>query len=88
MSKYNYNGSRRRFLGHSGLGLLALASMPGVLRAMEGMSARSKWAPRKASPDFKPDVAFELLCKPADVAVLPGKKTRVMRYSAKLTHVP
>jgi len=88
MSDYNYNDSRRRFLGHSGLGLLALAGMPGVLRAMEGMSAMPKWAPRKASPDFKPDVEFELLCKPADVAILQGKKTRVMQYSARLTQGP
>ncbi len=31
------NLSRRRFLTQSGLGLMAFASMPGFLRAMEGM---------------------------------------------------
>lgn len=88
MSDYNYNNSRRRFLGQSGLGLLALAGMPGVLRAMEGMSAMPKWAPRTASAHFKPDVELELYCKPADIAILQGNKTRVMQYTARLLQGP
>lgn len=88
MSNHNYNDSRRRFLGQSGLGLLALSGMPGVLRAMEGMSAMPKLAPRKATPGFNPDVEFELLCKTADVSILQGKKTRVMQYVGKMLHGP
>jgi len=88
MSDYNYNNSRRRFLGQSGLGLLALAGMPGVLRAMEGMSAMPKLAPRTASANFKPDVELELYCKPADIAILQGNKTRVMQYTARLLQGP
>ncbi len=88
MSNHNYNYSRRRFLGHSGLGLLALSGMPGVLRAMEGMSAMAKLAPIQASANFKPDVEFELYCKPADIGILQGNKTRVMQYTARLLQGP
>ena len=45
------NLSRRRFLTQSGLGLMAFASMPGFLRAMEGMEGlhgMPKLTPNKA----------------------------------------
>jgi len=89
MSGYNNNNySRRRFLAHSSLGLLALTGMPGLLNAMEGMQAMPKIAPRKASPDFKPDVEIELLCKHGSIPILVGQETRVMQYSAKLLQGP
>lgn len=71
MSKFNY--SRRRFLAHSGLGLLAFTGMPGLLRAMEGMGAMPRMTPRSASPNFKPDVELELYCRSNSVSILPGK---------------
>ncbi|MDO9104303.1 MAG: multicopper oxidase domain-containing protein [Methylovulum sp.] len=88
MPDYNNNYSRRRFLTQSSLGLLAVSGMPGLLNAMEGMQAMPKIAPRKASPDFKPDVDIELLCKSAAVPILVGKETQVMQYSAKLLQGP
>jgi FtsP/CotA-like multicopper oxidase with cupredoxin domain len=86
MPKFNY--SRRRFLTHSGLGLLAFTGMPGLLRAMEGMGASPRIAPRTASPGFKPDVEFELYCRSNSVSILPGKQTLVQQYSGKLLKGP
>lgn len=80
--------SRRRFLTHSSLGLLAFSGIPGLLRAMEGMQAMPKLAPNKASPNFKPDVEFELYCRSNSVSILPGKQTLVQQYSAKLLNGP
>ena len=85
MSKYY---SRRRFLTHSSMGLLAFAGLPRVLQAMEGMHGMPKLTPNKASPDFKPDVEIELFCKPNWVAILQGKKTWVQQYSARLLQGP
>ena len=85
------NLSRRRFLTQSGLGLMAFAGMPGFLRAMEGMQgmqAMPKLAPNKANPKFKPDVEFELSCESSSQAILPGQKTQVQRYTAKLLNGP
>ena len=85
MSKYY---SRRRFLAHSSVGLLAFAGLPRVLQAMEGMHGMPKISPNKASPNFKPDVEFELFCKPNWVSILQGKKTWVQQYSARLLQGP
>ena len=81
------NYSRRRFLAQSGLGLMAFAGMPGFLRAMEGMQsmqAMPKLKPNKANSNFKPDVEFDLLCRPSSVQILPGQETRVQQYVAML----
>jgi FtsP/CotA-like multicopper oxidase with cupredoxin domain len=82
------NYSRRRFLTHSSLGLLAFAGMPAVLRAMEGMQAMPTIAPNKASPNFKPDVEFELTCRSASVPILSGKSTLVQQYRGNLITGP
>ncbi|MGR8997579.1 MAG: multicopper oxidase family protein [Gammaproteobacteria bacterium] len=83
--------SRRRFLAQSGLGLIAFAGMPGFLRAMEGMQGlhgMPKLTPNKASPNFKPDVEFDLFCRPSSVSILPGQQTRVQQYAALLKKGP
>ncbi len=88
MSYYNNNYSRRRFLSQSSLGLLAFAGMPGLLNAMEGMSAMPKMMPNKANPNFKPDVEIELFCKPGSIPILVGNPTKVLQYTAKLLQGP
>jgi len=89
MSNYNYNKfTRRQFLNMSGLSLLALSGMPNLLNAMEGMSNMPKLMPRKANTNFKPDVEFELYCKPSTVAILQGSTTQVFQYSARLIQGP
>jgi FtsP/CotA-like multicopper oxidase with cupredoxin domain len=80
--------SRRRFLAHSSLGLLAFAGMPRILRAMESMQAMPKIPPLKASANFKPDVEFELYCRSASIPILPGKSTLVQQYTAHLIQGP
>lgn len=85
------NQSRRRFLSQSALGLLAYASMPGLLRAMESMRAMQampKMKPNQATPNFNPDVEFDLHCRSNSVSILPGAATQVQQYSAKLIKGP
>lgn len=82
------NRSRRRFLAQTGLGVLAYAGLPGWLRAMEGMGDMPKMAPNKASPDFKPDVELELICRQGSVGILPGQTTRVQQYIGRLMSGP
>ncbi|MFZ2726755.1 MAG: multicopper oxidase domain-containing protein [Methylococcaceae bacterium] len=76
--------SRRQFL-MSSLGLLALAGLPQLASAMQGMS---KLSPNKASANFKPDVELELWCKYNSVAILKGQATQLMQYSALLLKGP
>ncbi|MDD5461105.1 MAG: hypothetical protein PHG00_05675 [Methylococcales bacterium] len=74
------NYSRRRFLAQSGLGLAAFAGVPGFLQAMEGsMHGFQKLTPNKASPDFKPDVEFDLFCRSSPASILPGQQTMVQQ---------
>lgn len=80
--------SRRQFLKQTGLGLLATATFPGWLTAAETMHGMPMLPPRKANPNFKPDVELELYCQNTEVQVLVGQKTRVQRYSAKLLSGP
>lgn len=82
------NYSRRRFLTQSGLGLVAFAGMPGFLQAMEGMHGMPKLTPNKASPNFKPDVEFDLFCQSGSVSILPGQQTQVQQYTALLKTGP
>jgi len=84
----NISNARRRFMIQSGLGLLALSGMPSFLQAMEGMKQMPKIPPRKANPNFKADVEFDLYCKPSKVAILTGAQTQVMQYSAVLKKGP
>jgi FtsP/CotA-like multicopper oxidase with cupredoxin domain len=83
----NISYSRRQFLTHSSLGLMALASMPGLLQAMD-RHGMPKLTPNKASPDFKPDVELDLFCKPETVSIFEGQPTRVQKYSASLVQGP
>lgn len=85
---HTINPSRRRFFAQTGFGLFAYAGMPGWLRAMEGMGEMPKMPPKKASPNFHPDVEIDLFCKPAEVSILSGQPTRVQQYFAKLIKGP
>ena len=85
------NPTRRSFLQYSSLGLLTLSGLPGLLKAMEGMGnmpAMPKMTPNKASPDFKPDVEIELVCKNGSVSILPGRATQVQHYEGRLIKGP
>lgn len=75
--------SRRRFMGTTGLGLLAAATTPAWVRAMEMGSGVNR-----ANPNFKPDVEIDLLAQVDTVSILPGQSTRVYRYTAKLLTGP
>lgn len=86
--KHSNQYSRRRFLAQTGAGLLAFAGAPAWLQAMEGMGKMPKIQPRKASPNFHPDVELDLWCKSANVPILQGRSTQVMQYSAKLVKGP
>lgn len=68
--------SRRRFLSNSSMGLVAFSSMPGILNAMESMHGMPKVLPNKASPDFKPDVEFDLFANPVLYQFYPANKRR------------
>ncbi|WP_347258286.1 multicopper oxidase domain-containing protein [Methylocaldum sp.] len=79
--------SRRRFIFQTGVGLLAAASMPAWVRAME-MHGMPKLTPNRASPAFKPDVEIELAARQGSISILPGQATRVQHYTAKLLSGP
>ncbi len=78
-----FQNSRRRFLQLTGWGLLATASAPAWVRAMEMTPATNK-----ANPNFKPDVELELFARPDRLSILPGQPTQVYRYTAKLLNGP
>jgi FtsP/CotA-like multicopper oxidase with cupredoxin domain len=75
--------SRRRFMHLSGLGLLAAASAPAWVRAME-MSPGSN----RADPNFKATVEIDFFAQLDTVKILPGQPTRVFRYTGKLVSGP
>ncbi len=79
--------SRRRFMFRTGMGLFAAASLPAWASAME-MQAMAKLAPRRASPNFNPDVEIDMTAQPGLVSILPGPSTQVMQYVAKLSKGP
>ncbi len=74
--------SRRQFLKGTGLGLLAAASLPGWVQAMQ-MAASPKIPPRTATPGFRPDVELELIARKGRVPILSGADTEVMQYVAR-----
>ena len=82
------NNARRRFMVQSGLGLLALSGMPSFLQAMEAMKEMPRIPARKANPNFKANVEFDLYCKPNKVSILTGAETQVLQYSALLKKGP
>ena len=99
-----FNQSRRRFLTQSGVGLVTLTTLPRFADAMESMRmgggmgmgmhsgsgeiAYPKLSPNKANPHFHPDVELDLVCKPAEISILKGAPTRVLRYQATLIKGP
>jgi FtsP/CotA-like multicopper oxidase with cupredoxin domain len=80
--------SRRHFLKHSSIGLLAIYTVPSWLKAAETMHGMTLMPPRKASPNFKPDIELELYCQNAEAQILVGRKTQVQQYTAKLLQGP
>ena len=84
-----FKTSRRRFITHTGLGLLAAVATPSWLQAMESdMSASGATVSRRANPAFNPDVEIDLTAGLDEIAILSGQKTRVMRYTGKLVKGP
>ena len=87
--KHTTNLHRRRFFGQAGAGLLAWAGLPSWLQAMEGMGHMPKMPPRKASPNFKPDVEINLLCKPSTTytssAIFRQVSQRTQKYLDRIT---
>ena len=82
------NTSRRHFLRQTGLGLLAWAGLPAALHAMEGAHNMRILPAGKGSSNFFADVDIELYAQSANVNILPGQATRVLRYSARLIKGP
>jgi hypothetical protein len=88
-----FNESRRHFLMQTGLGVASLTALPSIAKAMEGMGMKGnmmmpKITPNKASPNFHPDVEFDLFCKPASLPILDGSKTNLLQYTATLIKGP
>jgi FtsP/CotA-like multicopper oxidase with cupredoxin domain len=88
-----FNESRRRFLMQTGLGVAGLTALPSLAKAMEGMGTSGnmmmpKITPNKASPNFHPDVEFDLFCKPSAIQILDGSKTNLLQYTAQLIKGP
>jgi FtsP/CotA-like multicopper oxidase with cupredoxin domain len=88
-----FNESRRHFLMQTGLGVASLTALPSIAKAMEGMGMKDnmmmpKITPNKASPNFHPDVEFDLFCKPASLPILDGSKTNLLQYTATLIKGP
>jgi FtsP/CotA-like multicopper oxidase with cupredoxin domain len=76
----NYKINRKQFLKFSGSSA-ALAFLPATFLS----ACESKLMPtRKANPEFSPDIEFELTAHPSQVSILPGNKTDVWNYSAKV----
>lgn len=67
---------RRRFLSIAG-GTALLGALPSLARAASSPGASSR---------FKSDLELELRAAPDQVAILPGTKTQVWRYRAKVLH--
>ena len=95
-----FNESRRRFLMQTGLGIAGMTALPTLANAMNGMGMGGmnnihsdemmmpKITPNKPSPNFHPDVEFDLFCKPAAIPILDGSKTNLLQYSAHLIKGP
>ncbi len=72
--------NRKDFLRYSG-GTAVLAFLPVTfLSACENNPMPN----RKADPEFLPDIEIELTSHPSEVSILPGSKTEVWKYSAKV----
>jgi len=72
--------NRRTFLRSAAIGSAVLFGGSTLLWSVKRNSA----TPRQASSDFAPDIEIELSAVPDKVAILPGKKTRVWRYQARV----
>ncbi len=80
-----FSVSRRRVLTQFGAGFAGLLTSASRPFAMERAGKTpAVWA----SPDYKPDVEIDLICRPDAVQILEGAPTRVWRYTASLVKGP
>ncbi|MXS85844.1 multicopper oxidase family protein [Nitrosomonas sp. HPC101] len=77
----NIDFNRRRFLQYATLGTLA-TSIPGFASTV---NRHLNQAPDRA---FKPDVEIALTAQTAEIPILPGAATRVLKYTGKLLRGP
>ena len=75
---------RRRFLRSSIIGSAALLGGSSLFLA----SRCDGYQEPKPSGSFTPDIEIELTATPDEVAILPGKKTQVWRYRARVLSGP
>ncbi|WP_300089134.1 multicopper oxidase domain-containing protein [uncultured Nitrosomonas sp.] len=75
------NSNRRRFLQY-----VALGTLTGVIPGFA--STENRKLNQMPNSAFKPDVEIALTAQTAEVQILPGTKTRVLKYSGKLLQGP
>ena len=77
----NIDFNRRRFLQYTALGTLT-TSIPGFA------STANRHLNQAPDKTFKPDVEIALTAQTAEVPILPGAATRVLKYTGKLLKGP
>jgi len=77
----NINYKRRQFIQYAATSTLA-AAIPGL------SFARTQGSNMTPNPSFKADVEIALNAQTADVAILPGPLTHVLKYTGKLLKGP
>lgn len=77
----NIDFNRRRFLQYAALGTLT-TSIPGFA------STANRHLNQAPDKTFKPDVEIALTAQTAEVPILPGAATRVLKYTGKLLKGP
>jgi len=75
------NSNRRRFLQYVAVGTFT-GAIPGFA------STENRKLNQTPNSAFKPDVEIALTAQTAEVQILPGAKTRVLKYSGKLLQGP
>ncbi len=81
-----FSASRRRLLTQFGAGLAGFLTPAPRPFALE--SGGEKFTATWASPDYRPDVEIDLVCRPDTVQILDGAATGVWRYTASLIKGP
>lgn len=71
------NIKRRSFL-KAACGVSALSVLPGTFL---NLYKKAVSPIQEASPNFSPDIEWELTALPSEVSILPGRRTRVWKYS-------
>ncbi|SES91711.1 suppressor of ftsI/bilirubin oxidase [Nitrosomonas europaea] len=77
----NIDFNRRRFLQYAALGTLT-TSIPGFA------STANRHLNQTPDKVFKPDVEIALTAQTAEIPILPGAATRVLKYTGKLLKGP